>query len=163
MKLIFMQLVSRVHSLLDFFYPIVKRFFNKTTYYYAVCGVGNLILSWILFFVFFQYVFKKQLFYFEPFKLTFSAYTLSALTCFLITFTIGFLLMKYIVFTESGLKSRIQFFRYGVSAIISSIVSWMLLKTFIEVFNLFPSIANIIASCLVVIVSYLLQRKFTFK
>jgi hypothetical protein len=158
-----MQLVSLIHKILDFFYPLVKRFFDKTTYYYAVCGVGNLVLSWILFFVFFQFVFKKQFFHLEFIKFTFSAYTLSAIVCFLITFVIGFLLMKYIVFTESGLKGRVQLFRYGLSALISGMVSWGLLKIFIEVFDIFPSIANILASCLVVIVSYLLQRKFTFK
>jgi hypothetical protein len=158
-----MQLVSLIHKILDFFYPLVKRLFDKTTYYYAVCGVGNLVLSWILFFVFFQFVFKKQFFHLEFINFTFSAYTLSAIVCFLITFVIGFLLMKYIVFTESGLKGRVQLFRYGLSALISGMVSWGLLKIFIEVFDIFPSIANILASCLVVIVSYLLQRKFTFK
>ncbi len=158
-----MQLVSLIHKILDFFYPLVKRFFDKTTYYYAVCGVGNLVLSWILFFIFFQYVFKKHFFHLDFINFTFSAYTLSAIACFLISFALGFVLMKYIVFTESGLKGRIQFFRYAVSAMISGMVSWGLLKIFIEVFDIFPSIANILASCLVVIVSYLLQRKFTFK
>lgn len=158
-----MKLVSIIHRILDFFYPLFKRFFDQTTYYYAVCGVGNLVLSWILFFVFFQYVFKKQFFNLDIINFTFSAYTLSALVCFIITFIIGFLLMKFVVFTESGLKGRVQFFRYAVSAVISSTVSWGLLKMFIEVFNFFPSVANIFASCLVVIVSYILQRKFTFK
>jgi len=158
-----MQLIKGIHQLLDLFYPLFKRFFDKTTYYYAVCGVGNLVLSWVLFFVFFQYVFKKQFFHLNLINFTFSAYTLSAIVCFLITFVIGFLLMKFIVFTESGLKGRIQFFRYAVSAVISSSVSWGLLKMFIEVFDFFPSLANILASCLVVVVSYLLQRKFTFK
>lgn len=158
-----MKLVSIIHIILDFFYPLFKRLFDQTTYYYAVCGVGNLVLSWILFFVFFQYVFKKQFFHLDFINFTFSAYTLSAIVCFLITFIIGFLLMKYIVFTESGLKGRVQLFRYGLSALISGMVSWGLLKMFIEVFDIFPSIANILASCLVVIVSYLLQRKFTFK
>jgi putative flippase GtrA len=158
-----MQLVSLIHKILDFFYPLIKRFFDKTTYYYAVCGVGNLVLSWILFFIFFQYVFKKHFFHLDFINFTFSAYTLSSIACFLISFALGFVLMKYIVFTESGLKGRIQFFRYAVSAMISGMVSWGLLKIFIEVFDIFPSIANILASCLVVIVSYLLQRKFTFK
>jgi putative flippase GtrA len=158
-----MKLVSIIHRILDFFYPLVKRLFDQTTYYYAVCGVGNLVLSWILFFIFFQYVFKKHFFHLDFINFTFSAYTLSAIACFLISFALGFVLMKYIVFTESGLKGRIQFFRYAVSAMISGMVSWGLLKIFIEVFDIFPSIANILASCLVVIVSYLLQRKFTFK
>ncbi len=158
-----MKLVSIIRRILDFFYPLVKRLFDRTTYYYAVCGVSNLVLSWILFFVFFNYVFEKQFFHLDFINFTFSAYTLSSIFCFLITFTFGFLLMKYIVFTESGLKGRIQLFRYAVSSIISGIVGWSLLKMFIEVFDIFPSIANILASCLVVAVSYLLQRKFTFK
>ena len=158
-----MKVISTIHGILDFFYPLVKRLFDKTTYYYAVCGVGNLVLSWILFYVFYQFVFKKQLLYIAVIDFTFSAYTLTAFTCFLITFVIGFLLMKYIVFTGSGLKGRVQLFRDGLSALISGMVSWGLLKIFIEVFDFFPSIANILASCLVVIVSYLLQRKFTFK
>jgi putative flippase GtrA len=158
-----MKLVSIIHRILDFFYPLVKRLFDKTTYYYAVCGVGNLVLSWILFFIFFQFVFKKHFFHLDFINFTFSAYTLSAIACFLISFAFGFVLMKYIVFTESGLKGRVQLFRYGLSALISGIVSWGLLKMFIEVFDIFPSIANVLASCLVVLVSYLLQRKFTFK
>lgn len=158
-----MKLVSIIHRVLDFFYPLVKRLFDQTTYYYAVCGVGNLVLSWILFFLFFNFVFEKQFFHLNFINFTFSAYTLSSIVCFLITFTFGFLLMKYIVFTESGLKGRIQLFRYALSSIISGIISWSLLKMFIEVFDIFPSISNILASCLVVIVSYLLQRKFTFK
>lgn len=148
---------------MDFFYPLVKRFFDKTTYYYAVCGVGNLVLSWILFYVFFHFVFEKQSIYIDEIDFTFSAYTLTAFTCFLITFTIGFLLMKYIVFTESGLKGHVQLFRYAVSSITSGIVGWGLLKIFIELFYLFPSVANVLASCLVVIMSYLIQRKFTFR
>jgi putative flippase GtrA len=158
-----MKSVSIIHRILDFFYPLVKRLFDKTTYYYAVCGVGNLVLSWILFFIFFQFVFKKHFFHLDFINFTFSAYTLSAIACFLISFALGFVLMKYIVFTESGLKGRVQLFRYVLSALISGIVSWGLLKMFIEVFDIFPSIANVLASCLVVLVSYLLQRKFTFK
>jgi len=158
-----MKLVSIIHNILDFFYPLVKRLFDQTTYYYAVCGVGNLVLSWILFYVFYQFVFQKQMLYVAIINFTFSAYTLTAFTCFVLSFVIGFLLMKYIVFTESGLKGRVQLFRYGLSAMISGMVSWGLLKIFIEVFDFFPSLANILASCLVVIVSYLLQRKFTFK
>ena len=132
-----MKLVSIIRRILDFFYPLVKRLFDKTTYYYAVCGVTNLFLSWILFFVFFNYVFEKQFFHLAFIDFTFSAYTLSSIVCFLISFTFGFLLMKFIVFTGSGLKGRVQFFRYALSSIISGIVGWSLLKMFIEVFDIY--------------------------
>ena len=154
--------------ILDFFYPLVKRFIPRETFYYAACGGGNLVLSWILFFVFYQFVFSKETSHFylswlNNKHLAISAYTYSSICCFCINFTIGFLLMKYVVFTNSELGGRVQLFRYGLSSLASAILSWVLLKFFIEVLNFFPSIANIIASCIVVIWSYIMQRKFTFR
>ncbi len=150
-----------------FFYPLCSRFMDKRTFMYAACGGGNLVLSWVLFFLFYQFLFLKQNFQlsviFINSNITLSAYTASAMLCFVISFSIGFLLMKFVVFTESELKGRIQLFRYGVSSIISSIVSWSLLKFLIDILEIYPSISNVISSCLVVIVSYILQKKYSFK
>lgn len=154
---------SLIRQFLDIFYPIVSKIFDRTTYYYAACGVGNLILSWILFFLFYQYVFEKKLWHVKAIDFVFTPYTLSAFSCFIISFLIGFLLMKYVVFTESELKGRIQLFRYGISAAITFTANWILLKVFVEHFEFFPSIANVISTCIVVILSYLIQRNFTFK
>ena len=156
-------MVKFIRQILDVFYPLVGRIFDKTTYYYAACGTGNLVLSWILFFVFFQFVFQKRIFYVSLIDYSLSAYTLSSFVCFIIAFAIGFLLMKYVVFTKSELKGRIQFFRYALSSIITWVAHWLILKTFIEMLGIYPSIANIMSSCIVVIISYLLQKKFTFK
>jgi putative flippase GtrA len=155
-------------TILDIFYPLVNRFIPKETYYYAACGGGNLVLSWILFFIFYQFVFFKETthFYFSWLNykhIAISAYTLSSFSTFCIAFTIGFLLNRYIVFTNSELKAKVQLFRYGLSALITYSLSWILLKLLIEVLCIYPSIANIIASCIVVVMSYILQRKFTFK
>lgn len=152
-----------IRKFLDLFYPIVAKIFDKTTYYYAACGVGNLVLSWILFFLFYQFVFEKKLWHISLIDFTFTPYTLSAFSCFIISFILGFLLMKYVVFTQSELKGRIQLFRYGISAIITSSANWVLLKTFVEFFYFFPSLANVLSTCIVVIISYLIQRNFTFK
>ena len=161
-------MVSIIHKILDLFYPLVKRFLDKTTYYYAACGSGNLVLSWILFFIFFNVIFQKQDFVFSnlPFDLkttTLSALTLSSLICACISFLIGFILMRYVVFTESQLRGRSQFLRYGLSAIITSTTNWGLLKILVLGLGIFPSIANVFASCVVVTISYLMQRKFSFK
>ena len=93
----------------------------------------------------------------------FTSYTLSAFTCFIISFCVGFLLMKYVVFVQSELKGRIQLFRYGLSAVITSTANWLLLKTLVELFYFYPSIANVFSTCIVVVISYLIQRNFTFK
>lgn len=158
-----MKIVKLIHSFLDFFYPLFKRFFDKTTYYYAVCGVSNLVLSWILFFIFYQFLFKKENWNLPLVNFTLSSYTMTAFLCFIISFSIGFTLLKYVVFTKSHLKGITQLFRYAVSALITSFTSWILLKIFIETFNFFPTLANISASCIVVVISYLLQRKFSFR
>ena len=158
-----MKLVKLIHSFLDFFYPLFKRFFDRTTYYYAVCGASNLVLSWFLFFIFFHYLFKKENWSLPLFNFTLSSYTMTAFLCFIISFSIGFTLLKYVVFTKSQLKGTIQLFRYATSAAITGFTSWILLKLLIESFHLFPSIANIVSSCIVVVISYLLQRKFSFR
>ncbi|MEJ6686082.1 MAG: GtrA family protein [Crocinitomicaceae bacterium] len=152
-----------IRRFLDLFYPLVSKLFDKTTYYYAACGAGNLVLSWVLFFLFYQFVFEKKLLYIRQIDFVFTPYTLSALMCFIISFSIGFMLMKYVVFTQSELKGRIQLFRYGLSAVVTSGANWVLLKGFIEIFEFYPSVANVISTCIIVVISYLIQRNFTFK
>jgi putative flippase GtrA len=155
----------RIHRFLDLFYPLFSKIFDKKTYYYAVVGVSNMLTGWVLFFVCYQFIFDKQFFTLDLgfFDFTFSPYTLSAIVCTIYSFVYGFTLLKFVVFTESELKGRVQLVRYALSAGISAICSWVLLKLFIEVFQFYPSIANVIASCIVVVISYILQRKFTFK
>jgi putative flippase GtrA len=157
-----------ITTILDLFYPLVKRFIPKETYYYAACGGGNLVLSWFLFFFFYQYVFQKEVSHYYVSWLgnkhiAFSAYTLSSFTTFCFSFIIGFLLNRFVVFTRSELRATIQLLRYGLSALVTYSLGWILLKFFIESLALFPSIANIMASCIVVIWSYFMQRKFTFR
>ena len=152
-----------IRRFLDVFYPIVSKIFDKTTYYYAACGAANLVLSWVLFFLFYQFVFEQKLWYVSQIDFVFTSYTLSAFSRFIISFCIGFLLMKYVVFIQSELKGRIQLFRYGLSALITSSANWVLLKALIELFEFYPSIANVISTCVIVVISYLIQRNFTFK
>jgi putative flippase GtrA len=114
-------------------------------------------------YVIYQFVFQKEHFYFEQITYTISAYTLTSFCCSVITFFIGFLLMRYIVFTESELKGRIQFFRYALSGVLASVLNWVILKLLIEGFDIYPSISNVLSSCIVVVFSYLMQRRFSFR
>jgi putative flippase GtrA len=154
-----------IRRLLDLIYPLFARFFDKQTYYYAACGGANLVSSWVFFFLFYQYLFEKRIFNIAFIGNTYvvSAYTLSSMLCFVIAFTLGFVLNKYVVFTESQLVGRVQLFRYAVSAGFSWLGNYLLLKILIEGLQFYPSIANVISSFVVVFLSYLLQRKYTFK
>lgn len=158
-------MATLIRNILDLFYPLFRRFFDKQTYYYAACGGGNLVLSWLLFFVFYQYLFAKRIFQFDLANLHYiiSAYTLSSMLCFILAFLLGFYLNKFVVFTQSNLGATTQFIRYSMSAVLTWIGNYLLLKTFIEGFGFFPSIANVLSSAAMVVVAYLIQRNFTFK
>ena len=152
-----------LRGFLDIFYPIVKKIFSKTTYYYAVCGASNMVLSWLLFHLFYNLVFHQQKWQVPILNLYMDAYTISAAICVVISFIIGFTLLKFVVFTASEIKGRIQLFRYGISAIISFLMSYAILSLLIEGFGVYASVSNVIASVIVTIISYLIQRNFTFR
>jgi len=158
-------MATLIRNILDLFYPLFRRFFDKQTYYYAACGGGNLVLSWLLFFVFYQYLFAKRIFQFDLGNLHYiiSAYTLSSMLSFVLAFLLGFYLNKFVVFTQSNLGAATQLIRYSMSAVLTWIGNYLLLKTFIEGFGFFPSIANVLSSAAMVVVAYLIQRNFTFK
>ena len=154
-----------IRRLLDLIYPLFARFFDKQTYYYAACGGANLVSSWLFFFLFYQYLFEKRIFNMEINGEIYvvSAYTLSSMLCFVIAFLLGFLMNKFVVFTDSQLIGRVQLFRYAVSSWLSWLCSYLILKTLIEGLQFYPSIANVVASVITVFISYLLQRKYSFK
>ncbi len=156
------QLIRRF---LDLFHLLFARFFDKQTYYYAACGGANLVSSWLFFFLFYQYLFEKRIFNMEINGEIYvvSAYTLSSMLCFVIAFLLGFLMNKFVVFTDSQLIGRVQLFRYAVSSWLSWLCSYLILKTLIEGLQFYPSIANVVASVITVFISYLLQRKYSFK
>ncbi|MEY3967510.1 MAG: GtrA family protein [Flavobacteriia bacterium] len=156
------QLIRRF---LDLFHPLFARFFDKQTFYYAACGGANLVSSWLFFFLFYQYLFEKRIFNFDINGEIYvvSAYTLSSMLCFVIAFLLGFLMNKFVVFTDSQLIGRVQLFRYAVSSWLSWLCSYLILKTLIEGLQFYPSIANVVASVITVFISYLLQRKYSFK
>jgi putative flippase GtrA len=80
-----------------------------------------------------------------------------------ITFPTGFLLSKYIVFSESNLRGRIQLFRYFVQVAACLLLNYLFMKLFVEYLHIYPTISKILTTFFVVCFSYLTQKKFTFK
>jgi len=156
-------MVQLIRSFLDLFYPIVAKIFDKTTYYYAVAGCTNLLSGWVLFWVLDRWVIHSKRVVLPFFEHPVHSYTVIAAACGVFSFLFGFTMMRYIVFTESQLKGRVQFFRYGLSALISATVNWILIKLMVDTFAWNASLCNVFASVVVVTISYFLQRKFSFR
>jgi len=150
-----------IELILDFFYPLFKRFFDRTTFRYAACGGANTMFDIFLFFINYNFVFRKQ--NFDLHFIVVSPHIASFILAFLISFPTGFLLMRFVVFQESSLKGRIQFFRYFITVLIAVILNYVFLKVLVEKVGFYPTIAKIITTFFVVAFSYISQRNFSFK
>lgn len=85
------------------------------------------------------------------------------LMSFSVSFPMGFALSKYVVFTESNLKGRVQLFRYAVLVSTCIMLNYVFLKLFVEYLHFFPTPSKALTTAIVAVFSYVSQRNFTFK
>ena len=147
--------------LIDWFYPPFTRWMPLQTFRYAACGSANVALDITLFFICYNFVFHKQIVHLG--LLALQPHTASFLFSFLITFPIGFLLSKYIVWSGSILKGHVQLFRYFVIVMVNLILNYFCIKLLVEYLFVYPTVAKLITTVIVVIFSYISQKKYTFK
>ncbi len=92
---------------------------------------------------------------------------------FCISFPIGFTLSRHIVFPESNLHGRVQFFRYALATATFILLTYLMIKAFDKLldvmhpqnlsYDLLHSITYTFINIIMAILSYISQRKFTFK
>ena len=157
----FIRLRNIIEGCLDFFYPYFKRVMDKTTFRYAACGGTNTVLDIFLFFISYNFILEKN--NVDLFFIVISPHIAAFLMAFLVSFPIGFLLMRFIVFQDSYLKGRIQLFRYFLSVCVSLFLNYIFLKILVERLHIFPTVSKIITTFFVVGFSYLAQKHFSFK
>jgi putative flippase GtrA len=154
-------LKTLIDNTLDFFYPLFRRFFDPTTFRYAACGGVNTVFDIFLFFLSYNFILDKQ-----SLDLSFiliSPHIAAFLMAFLVSFPTGFLLMRFIVFTASPLRGRVQFFRYLITVSVSLFLNYFFLKLLVEHVHLYPTVSKIITTFFVIAFSYVSQRHFSFK
>lgn len=150
-----------ITSLVDLGYPLVRRFMPLQTYRYAFCGGANAAFGLLTYFIGYRFLFAGRIFDlgFFAFKPHIAALFLSSF----ITFLIGFLLNRYVVFTSSYLRGRIQLFRYFLSFSFNLVFNYLMLKLFVELLHIEPVLSQVITIVLVIGISYLTQKHFTFR
>lgn len=147
--------------IIDFFYPPFKRLMDLQTFRYAACGGGNTLLGLIIYAIGYKYIFKEQNLHlgFYAFKPHVAALFLS----FCINFAVGFILNKYVVFSDSMLAGRVQLFRYLAVFLFNLMLNYILLKILVERIDVYPILAQIITTCVIILFSYLMQKYYTFR
>lgn len=148
-------------SVVDFFYPLFRKFMPLQTYRYAACGGFNTVLDISLFFLSYNYLFQKQTVHFS--FIAISAHIAAFLAAFVITFPVGFYLSRYVVFQETSVTKRKQLSKYFLVVAGCLVLNYAFLKLFVEVFAWYPTPSKIITTVFVVAFSYVSQKNFTFR
>ncbi|NIG56915.1 GtrA family protein [Chitinophaga sp. Cy-1792] len=148
-------------NIIDFFHKPFSGIIPKQTFRYLACGGGNTLMDIVLYFISYNYILHK-----EPVHVLFipmAAHIAAIFMAMAITFPTGFLLSKYVVFSESNLQGRTQLIRYFMLVGVCLVLNYVFMKFFVDVLHLFPTVGKICTTALVVTFSYLTQKKFTFK
>lgn len=148
-------------SVIDFFYPPFRNIFSKDTFRYIASGGFTAAAGIVAYFVIYNYLLHQQNVQLQGFLITAPIAALAIESVF--TFLVGFTLNKYIVFTKSNLKGRIQLFRYGTVVCTNILLNYALMKILVEGFGCFPSIAKALITILLAVFSYFSQKHFSFK
>ncbi len=147
--------------IIDFFYPPFRRMMNLQTFRYAASGGSNTLLGFIVYFISYEYIFNGRTFHFEVYA--FKAHSAALFVSFCTTFPVGFFMSKYVVFSDSRLKGRIQLFRYFMICLFNLALNFILLKILVERAHVYAVIAQVITTTIVILFSYLAQRHFSFR
>jgi putative flippase GtrA len=134
---------------------------NLQTFRYAATGGGNTLLGFLVYIISYEYVFKGKEFDFGFYA--FKAHSAALFASFCFTFPIGFFMSKYIVFSDSDMKGRIQLFRYFMICMFNLALNFILLKILVEQAHVYPVLAQFLTTTIVILFSYLAQRHFSFR
>jgi len=154
---------NTILSIVDFFYPLFKKFMTIQTYRYAACGGFNTMIDISLFFVGYNFIFKREPLFFPSINLMVGAHIAAFLVSFCVTFPIGFYLSRYVVFQETSVSKKEQLGKYFTVVLFCLVLNYGFLKLFVDVFKWYPTPSKILTTFFVVMFSYLSQKNFTFK
>ncbi|MGN6193510.1 MAG: GtrA family protein [Ginsengibacter sp.] len=152
---------KKIIAFIDFFYPPFKKIVPEQTFRYAVCGGSNMLLDIFLFYISFNFILNKKIA--DLGFIVLKPYNAALVMAFCITFPVGFLLNKYIVFNTSYLRGHVQLFRYMLIVALNLLLNYLILNLLIQYLHFFPTIAKIFATVIIVTFSFLSQKHFTFK
>ncbi|MEI2737333.1 MAG: GtrA family protein [Chitinophagaceae bacterium] len=150
-----------VLPIIDFFYPPFKKLMNLQTFRYAASGGANTVLGLVVYYISYKFVFYEKVFDFGYYA--FEGHIAALIVSFCVTFPVGFFMSKYVVFSDSKMKGRIQLFRYFMVCLFNLVLNYILLKVFVEKLHIYPVLAQIVTIVIVVLFSYVAQRNFSFK
>ncbi|MDQ7949492.1 MAG: GtrA family protein [Pedobacter sp.] len=148
-------------KIIDFFYPPFQKWFSLHTFRYVAAGGTTAMTGIISYFLIYNYVLKQEDVHVGTYLVTAHIAALAIESVF--TFIVGFMLNKYLVFTQSTLKGRIQLFRYGTVVATNILLNYAMMKILVDGFQFYPSFAKVMITIILSVFSYFSQKYFSFR
>ncbi|MDE6482165.1 MAG: GtrA family protein [Rikenellaceae bacterium] len=157
-----MAISQAIITVIDRLYlPQLSRIVPRQTFRYAVCGGVNMVFDMVLYFLFYNFLYAKRNLVLGP--VVVSPEIAAFLTAFPITFLTGLWLARNVSFRNSPLRTVTQGGRYFMVVVLNIAIKYSGLKLLVEVLGVYPSVANALLTVVTVLVSYLLQKNFSFR
>ncbi len=131
------------------------------TFRYAACGGANTLFGLAVYFICLNYIFDRE--NFDAGFIVFKPQNASLFVSSFMNLIVGFLLNKYVVFTASSLRGRVQLFRYFLSFATNLVINYFLLNLFTQHLHIDKFLSQVISVTIVIVVSYFTQKHFSFK
>lgn len=148
-------------SIIDTLYlKPLERVVSRYTFGYFLCGVANMLLDAVWYFVIYHYVVFEQ--NVDLGFVVISPHIAALVIVFPITFFTGFYLNRYVAFRVTDARKRGQLVRYALSVVGSIALNYLLMKLFVDVCHIWPTIAKVLTTVVVSIYSFLAARYYSF-
>lgn len=152
---------DHILQFLDWMYTPFAGWIPKETFRYGATGGANTVLDIFLYYLFYNFVLDKNIVHVG--RIAISPHIAAFFIVFPITFTTGFILAKYVTFTNSTFRGRKQLIRYGFTVAGAILINYLMLKLFVDLWGFYPTPSKLVITVFVVVYSYLMQRYYSFQ
>lgn len=151
--------------IIDFFYPPFSKWLSLHTFRYLAAGGSTAVCGIVSYYIAFNWILGQKSFHvdFPLLPKLITGPSLALVISTFVAFLWGFMLNKYLVFTKSNLKGRIQMFRYATVTSINLGLNFAMLKYMVEGLHFYPSLSQAFITITLSLCSYFLQKNFTFR
>lgn len=148
-------------SLIDALYiKPLERVISRQIFGYFLCGAANMTLDTLWYFLIYHYVVFEQ--NVDLGVVVISPHIAALIIVFPITFFTGFLLNRYVAFRATQQRSTKQLYRYALSVVGSILLNYALMKLFVDLCHVWPTIAKMLTTVIVAVYSYMAAKYFSF-
>ena len=133
---------------------------SRQTFGYFICGAANMALDTLWYFLIYHYiVFEHNV---DLGVVVISPHIAALIIVFPITFFTGFLLNRYVAFRATQQRTTKQLFRYALSVVGSILLNYLLMKLFVDVCHVWPTVAKMMTTVIVAVYSFLAAKYYSF-